>query len=117
MNRLSVIERQETAVTVMVEVEDTGTGIAPDHLPLLFQPFSQVGKMASRRFSGTRLGLVITKRLIEMMGGSVGVDSELGKGTRFWFTLPLRLAPCHADPATDLIAAPMSAVLRRLRIL
>ncbi|MGH2915297.1 MAG: response regulator [Solirubrobacteraceae bacterium] len=70
------------------EVSDTGIGIAPDRLAELFRPFSQADATTTRRYGGTGLGLCISKQLVELMGGEVGCDSEPGRGSRFWFTLP-----------------------------
>lgn len=72
-----------------VAVEDNGIGIAPDDLPKLFKPFSQLDMSDTRSAGGTGLGLSITKALVEAHGGTIGVDSEPGKGSCFWFTLPL----------------------------
>ncbi len=71
------------------EVRDTGIGIAPETLGTLFRPFVQADSSTTRHFGGTGLGLSIVRRLVEMMGGEVGARSELGKGSCFWFTLPL----------------------------
>ncbi|HUK01584.1 MAG TPA: PAS domain-containing protein [Steroidobacteraceae bacterium] len=89
---VSVAGREDGRVLARFEVRDTGIGIAPDVLPTLFQPFVQADSSTTRHFGGTGLGLSIVRRLVEMMGGEVGVTSEMGKGSRFWFTLPLATA-------------------------
>ncbi|MDU9032324.1 ATP-binding protein [Pseudomonas corrugata] len=70
-------------------VHDSGIGIAPDKLPLLFQRFSQIDNSATRQYSGTGIGLALVKDLAELMGGEVGVNSELGRGSCFFVRLPL----------------------------
>jgi two-component system phosphate regulon sensor histidine kinase PhoR len=74
---------------VRIAVEDTGPGIEPKHLPRLFERFYRADKGRSRDMGGTGLGLSIVKHLVEAMAGKVGVDSTPGKGTVFWFTLPV----------------------------
>ncbi|MFQ3535105.1 MAG: GAF domain-containing protein [Aggregatilineales bacterium] len=74
---------------VMVSVEDTGIGIAPEHIGVIFEQFRQVDGSSSRRAGGTGLGLTITKRLVEMHGGRIWVESELHKGSKFSFTVPV----------------------------
>jgi signal transduction histidine kinase len=73
---------------VLLEVGDTGRGIAPDHHELIFREFAQVDSSASRVHHGTGLGLTIARRFVELHGGNIWVESDLGSGSRFFFTLP-----------------------------
>jgi CheY-like chemotaxis protein len=79
-----------TSEQLYFEVRDTGIGLAPQAVAKLFQPFTQADSSTTRKYGGTGLGLSIVKRLVEMMGGEVGVDSQPGTGSKFWFTLPLQ---------------------------
>jgi signal transduction histidine kinase/ActR/RegA family two-component response regulator len=79
-----------------IEVSDSGIGIAPEARSRLFTNFSQVDASTSRKFGGTGLGLVISKHLVEGMGGRIGVQDAEGHGTLFWFELPLQPAPYGA---------------------
>ena len=74
-------------------VIDQGIGIHPDSLPTLFQPFLQVDDTSTRRFGGKGIGLVICRRLAQLLGGEVGVESRLGEGSRFWFRVGVGLEP------------------------
>jgi signal transduction histidine kinase len=72
----------------MVEVGDTGIGISAEHHDLVFREFAQVDSSASRQHHGTGLGLTIARKLVELHGGRIWVESELGEGSRFYFTIP-----------------------------
>ena len=98
---VQVSRRAETRThsEVLFVVKDTGVGIAPEAAAKLFQPFSQADATTTRTHGGTGLGLVICKRLVELMGGKIGVRSELGKGSVFWFSIPFLKAPGDLEHA------------------
>jgi signal transduction histidine kinase len=84
--KVSIAEESDLWLQLLFEVEDTGIGLSAEGKSRLFQPFVQADGSITRKYGGTGLGLAISKQLIELMGGLVGVDSEPGRGSRFWFT-------------------------------
>jgi two-component system sensor histidine kinase/response regulator len=100
---VSVLSRQDGRIVTRFEVRDSGIGIAPETVKSLFQPFVQADSSTTRHFGGTGLGLSIVRRLVEMMGGEVGAESEVGKGSTFWFVLPMTQVS-GAAPAREAVA-------------
>jgi two-component system, sensor histidine kinase and response regulator len=111
---ISVTKEDETAAEVRLRlaVRDTGIGLAPEQQRLLFQPFTQADGSTTRRYGGTGLGLAICKQLVEMMSGKIGVASELGQGSTFFFTVCLQKQPLVVPSALSSCTA-----LRGLRAL
>jgi signal transduction histidine kinase len=91
-------ESDETMCLLYFEVSDSGIGIAPEAQAKVFERFSQADGAMNRSFGGTGLGLTISRQLVELMGGSIGVKSELGKGSTFWFTARLPKVSTEITP-------------------
>src|SRR5262249_7721203 len=104
-------EDQGDSVRLRFQVADTGIGIAEENLSRLFSSFSQVDSSMTRRFGGTGLGLAICRQLTQLMGGTIGVQSEEGKGSTFWFTVQLRKQVFDGD--SDVVLP----VLRGMKVL
>ena len=123
--RASLESQDDTRVTVRFSVTDTGIGIEPERVEKLFRSFSQVDASTTRKYGGTGLGLAISKQLVELMGGKIGLDSEPGSGSTFWFVVPIEKQPaeltCAASPAEAQeetpAPEPSSDDLPKLRIL
>jgi PAS domain S-box-containing protein len=92
---------REGRCRLLIEVSDTGVGIPADRIDRLFQPFSQVDASTNRRFGGTGLGLSICKRILEMMGGEIDVQTQLGKGTKFTVSVPVLIAGSEPQTSSD----------------
>ena len=107
--RASLESEEEDKARLRFSVRDTGIGIPRDKVPLLFQKFSQVDSSTTRRFGGTGLGLAISRQLVEMMGGEMGVTSEVGFGSEFWFTVALAKQAAQAG-TTPAVAANLAGV-------
>ena len=102
-----VSKRGETRThnEMMFQVTDTGVGLSPESASRLFQAFSQADTSTTRIHGGTGLGLVICKRIVDLMGGKIGVKSELGRGSTFWFSVPFLKAHGDVDVRRDLHGA------------
>ena len=89
--RVRPVGSLEEKLCLRFEVADTGIGLTPSQMERLFRPFVQADNSASRRFSGTGLGLAISRRLVELMGGQIGVYSQVDHGSTFWFEVPFSI--------------------------
>jgi signal transduction histidine kinase/ActR/RegA family two-component response regulator len=112
--RVRLIGEGSDGVHLRFEVEDTGIGIAPEKLATLFRPFEKVDASTTRRYGGAGLGLAITRRLAELMGGEVGAESTPGVGSRFWFTARLKKNLARpAPPAGGMDGVNAESLLRQ----
>ncbi|GLR82112.1 DUF3369 domain-containing protein [Azospirillum oryzae] len=107
--RVELAQFDGDRVTIRVAVTDTGIGISKENQVRLFRPFTQAEASTTRRFGGTGLGLSICRRLAELMGGDIGVTSEVNVGSTFWFTFAADLVPAAVEP-TATQRAPLQGV-------
>ena len=97
--RLIELAPEDGRISLRFEVENSGIGISPEHSEQLFTPFFQADGSLTRRYGGPGLGLSICSRLVELLGGKIGVDSEVGRGSTFWFTLQVEPGELISEPA------------------
>lgn len=98
---VSCVKEEKYDICLLFKVHDTGIGIDEEDLNKLFQPFSQVDSSSTRQFGGTGLGLSICKRIVDLMGGEIGVNSKRGEGSTFYFTVPFLKYEGIVDPLSD----------------
>ncbi|MDR1660278.1 MAG: response regulator [Desulfovibrio sp.] len=113
-------KRDGDACTIYFSVTDTGIGLSEEQRSRLFSPFEQADNSVSRKFGGTGLGLAISKRIVEMMDGTMGVNSTLGEGSTFWFTVKAKCVPgpeAAGMEATVVAAADAAGIFAGCRIL
>ena len=105
------VSEQDKRVTVLFEIHDTGIGIPAERLDAIFTPFTQVDASTSRKYEGTGLGLAISKQLSELMGGHIGVTSNTGIGSTFWFTAVFeKAAPTNVSAISESAAVPLADI-------
>ena len=107
------LKEEAGRIVVRFEVKDTGIGIAPDAMARIFQEFTQADGSTTRKYGGTGLGLTISKQLVSLMGGEIGVESTPGRGSTFWVNIPMEPHSVNAE----LPHLPASELLKGLRLL
>ena len=115
--RVRKLADSQSTIRLRFEVEDTGIGLSEADRSRLFLPFSQADNTITRRFGGTGLGLSISRRLVDMMGGEISVDSTEGQGSRFWFEIPFALSEAVEAPEIGVSPVSQGPRLAGLRLL
>jgi two-component system sensor histidine kinase RpfC len=111
---VELLEARASEYRLRFSVTDTGIGIPESFRAEIFEPFSQVNKGSARSYGGTGLGLTLSRQIVELMGGELHFESNLGKGSRFWFELELKRAGPTPDAEADAEAAPIATGRRIL---
>ncbi|MBN1840944.1 MAG: response regulator [Deltaproteobacteria bacterium] len=103
--KVEPVETEGNVSTIRFSVIDTGIGIPLDKQPSVFDSFVQADESTTRKYGGTGLGITIAKQLVTLMGGQMGLESQPGKGSTFWFAVPLEMSECTPEPENETQAA------------
>ena len=108
--KVEPVETEGNVSTIRFSVIDTGIGIPLDKQPSVFDSFMQANESTTRKYGGTGLGITIAKQLVTLMGGQMGLESQPGKGSTFWFTLSLEMSECAPEPENEIPVAHSSCL-------